>query len=1160
MGWFSIQCCVSAFPAYGYKMSLDGNWRFKPIAVPLEQISATETERVQQFRDVNLNDVSWSTIRVPGYWDQPPGRWPWSNPNIPGGPFPDHDGEAWYRLHFTVPEEAFPSSAAPDGGKGYVAFLEFKGVSAQASVWLNGTFVGRHLGAFSPFELNVTSALLQSSTNLLAVRVRDKTLFHTKGAKNPNETSQIPLGFDSESGGIGRSVNLHVSPRERIAELAVYPRQNSATVEVLVSQAAIGKATLELEILESKTGKRFYGPERNPVPSFPGSLPGLEIEMDRFPPNQQPSPWSPESPVLYRLVARLVNSDGGEDIREVDFGFRSFAVRDGQFYLNGRPYFLLGAGSPPHYENPSEEVARSHLTALKQAGVRMVRFAHEPPTEIWLRLCDEIGLLAWIEGGLSADDGPYDFANRALVDHATEEIVGVVRSYRNHPSAAIWSMGAGNCRSQTDPNARDKAAGVLSAMANMVAHLDRPRAVFPSLNPAVIREATDNPTRVVLAESDNRDFVKGAVEDWQSSLGWYSGKVTEWAGFLNDVAAIRPDASVPWVCSEIETGYSTASQGLILRDPMEEAAARMRIGSPGDEKNELLGYQARRIKYLIEHARAIRDPSKNRIAGLFPFTSSNWFFNPLTPSAMEPKPIVKAIEQSYQPVIVVLDLPRNHFYGGEIHPVDVTVVNDIADGGSPPSGILICEVEGTNEKTNASQKEIAPVPFASSISHRLPLTLPDDVGLMTAQVRVRLVSGENTVAKNETTIQIGSAKTCRPVQEDLKEDVRVYDPFGTLTPVLESFRMKPSAFEEIAQLETCAGLLIGADGFDDYVSRSWPIFEKWVEAGGRILVFPQKRITNRWYFSGPYPGGYEIRRPEGWPTGIDRVNLLIEDHPLFAGIGAGEMQQWGNDRVVAHEVFEKIEAEEPERVRSLVDVVPSCEEVSWSDVVLEIKIGEGAVILCQLEIVDKAATDPIAGLILRNSLEWVGGAARPILAKLPSSSVPFLEPIVGNDSGEISTTQAGLDPEDPIRAIPASFAPFEATTCTDISGSATHVGLLPLVEQTDKEWHVYYDVDDRFWHRKESRAELEVRVYCLEPSQIRVDYDSSDSTLGSNAARKPTLSQEVLETGVWKLLVFPLPDALFANLQPNSCDFRLATAKGRAIYGPIVLRKLPEKE
>ena len=71
------------------------------------------------------------------------------------------NGIAWHEREFLL-------SRAPAPGRR--SFLRFGAVQYLCQVWLNGQEVGRHEGAESPFELEVTGQL-HTGTNALVLRV-----------------------------------------------------------------------------------------------------------------------------------------------------------------------------------------------------------------------------------------------------------------------------------------------------------------------------------------------------------------------------------------------------------------------------------------------------------------------------------------------------------------------------------------------------------------------------------------------------------------------------------------------------------------------------------------------------------------------------------------------------------------------------------------------------------------------------------------------------------------------------------------------------------------------------------------------------------------------------------------------------------------------------
>jgi len=1119
------------FTSHSATLSLDGPWLFKTVD-PLDT-TQTETERKVLFSSRDFDDGDWTSTQVPSYWDQPNGGWPWSNPTRPGGPAPDHDGEAWYRLEFRVPTTLFPRGASGEELTDSVAIFRFEGVSAWASVWLNGAHIEENLGAFAPFEMEVPAGWVRPGTNVLAVRVRDKTLWG----------KDIPLGFDPRSGGIYRPVQLILAPDKRILDIFVRPELDSLTVDGSVSRQAAGSTKLKFSILEGLKGNTVYGPILYPDSPSPLNETNFTLPISDL---GDVKTWSPEYPDLYRLRAELTG-EGGEtlDQQEVVFGFRTFQIDHGRFLLNEQPYFLFGAGSPPHYENVPESVASAHLKGLRNAGVRIVRFAHEPPSEMWLDLCDDIGLLAWVEGPISADDGPYDFADTEFANHANAEMVALVRAARNHPSLVIWSIGSGNYAAipRDSHSAREAAAQVLEGMAERLSH-----------------ELVD-PTRIIIPESNNRGSLDSPIEDWHSGYGWYYGRTDDWRDSLPSWTLYSdeiPGATAPWVSSEIATGYSSSGQGNLIREPQEEAATRMRIGTPGADTAELSKYQSVRIKQMIEDARSFRDPTANRMAGLFPFTSANWFFNPLTPDQMSPKPILDAIEQAYSPVLLAVESRKQNYYAGEVYSPTLTVANDDIGAGTLGTTLLVCEVRVPgSEAPSRSQGEISNVPYYTSSSKSLAVVLPDVETIEKAIVKVLLKSGEDTLASNTTTINIGNPQYCKPTPTDVTGNILLHDPNNRLRPVLSKLGIEILALENLTQLPASSGLLIAPGAFDGYVVRSWETLKTWVENGGRLLVFDQEKKHGRWEYQGPYPGNLVLSEPEGWPTGIDRANLRVPDHPLFDGLTRDHLSAWGAGDVLARTVLSASTGVDAGRAsthaRTLVDVVPSVDNLEWKNLVLEVEYSEGRILFCQLLVVEHIVDDPIAARFLKNTLAWVGAARTPILVNIPTTNESFLAPLIEETRTEAEAPGSGVGPEDSILAIQLdewTQGRFKMSSRQGVESESQVV-----LETISEDRRIYYDLDDRFWFDEGGPVEIDVWVFCDAPSTIRLDYDSDDDSLGMNKTAKKTPPRKVVETGIWKPQIFSLPDARFGNGQYGGCDFSLEIEEGNAVFGPITVRR-----
>ncbi|GAH31521.1 unnamed protein product, partial [marine sediment metagenome] len=69
----------------------------------------------------------------------------------------------WYRREVTIPR----------GWSGRRVLLHFQAVDYDATVWANGTEVGRHRGGFTPFTCDLGDVASPGETVALVVRARD---------------------------------------------------------------------------------------------------------------------------------------------------------------------------------------------------------------------------------------------------------------------------------------------------------------------------------------------------------------------------------------------------------------------------------------------------------------------------------------------------------------------------------------------------------------------------------------------------------------------------------------------------------------------------------------------------------------------------------------------------------------------------------------------------------------------------------------------------------------------------------------------------------------------------------------------------------------------------------------------------------------------------
>ena len=148
--------------------------------------------------------------------------------------------------------------------------------------------------------------------------------------------------------------------------------------------------------------------------------------------------WSPESPALYRVQATVLVDGQAVDTAEKRFGFRSFVVDDGRFFLNGEPILMRGVLDQDYFDGPGVAVGEKQLIdrfeAVKAMGFNTVRCHIKIPDPMYLDAADEVGILLWCELPTTSR-----LTDRAKVRVETT-LMSMVDRDRHHPSIVIWGI------------------------------------------------------------------------------------------------------------------------------------------------------------------------------------------------------------------------------------------------------------------------------------------------------------------------------------------------------------------------------------------------------------------------------------------------------------------------------------------------------------------------------------------------------------------------------------------------------------------------------------------------------------------------------------------------------------------------------------------------
>jgi hypothetical protein len=319
----------------------------------------------------------------------------------------------WYRRQFSL-------SPARAGER---ALLHFDAVDYEATVFLNGTRLGKHSGGYQRFTFDVTEAL-KTGQNELVVQVYDPS---DKGL-NPRGKQSLNAQWKlyTPSSGIWQTVWIERVPASYIGALRMTPDVDHGALNLEV--AAHGLDAGDTIEAIARTGNKVVA--RRTVQGRTA----LSLSRPRL--------WSPDDPYLYDLEVRLLRHGRLVDSVKSYFGLRKIEVRqDAQgtprVFLNNHYTYNLGVVDQGFWPDGLYAAARDaalkfDVQAIKALGFNSVRKHIKLEPERWYTYCDRLGLMVWQDMPSGGNDTP---EGRAEFDKETKENLTLLH---NHPSITVW--------------------------------------------------------------------------------------------------------------------------------------------------------------------------------------------------------------------------------------------------------------------------------------------------------------------------------------------------------------------------------------------------------------------------------------------------------------------------------------------------------------------------------------------------------------------------------------------------------------------------------------------------------------------------------------------------------------------------------------------------
>ena len=280
----------------------------------------------------------------------------------------------------------------PGAWAGKRVLLHFGAVDWEATVWVNGQWLGIHQGGYLPFQFDITD-VIRNSENELVVAVWDPTDTHWQ--QRGKQVRKPKTIWYTAVSGIWQSVWMEPVPQTYINGIMITPDLDAGIVSLKVNLA--GTQT-------SLGGFHVRVKDAGAVIAL-GKVDSAQAEIRVPIPN--PKLWSPDSPHLYDLEVTA-----GADTVGSYFGMRKFSVEAGRLCLNNQPLFQFGPldqGYWPDglYTPPTDEAMRQDIELVKGLGCNMLRKHVKVEPARYYNYCDKIGLIVWQDmpnGGAVVDE------------------------------------------------------------------------------------------------------------------------------------------------------------------------------------------------------------------------------------------------------------------------------------------------------------------------------------------------------------------------------------------------------------------------------------------------------------------------------------------------------------------------------------------------------------------------------------------------------------------------------------------------------------------------------------------------------------------------------------------------------------------------------------
>jgi len=311
-------------------------------------------------------------------------------------------------------------SELPEGDRVY---LEINGANSSAKVFVNGKEAASHDGGYSTWRVDITG------------EISEETKIEIDVDNSANDYVYPQMADFTFYGGLYRDVNL-IGVSESHFDLDFFGTHGmKVTPEIEGNDAEI---EIEVFLTNFKKGQKIrytvLDKEGNVVAEKISDDDEEELEIKNV------HRWhGRKDPYLYTAKAELLEGETVLDNISERFGCRTFEIDpENGFILNGEEYPLRSASRHQDRWGLGNALKPEHhkedMELIYEMGATTIRLAHYQHNQYFYDLCDEYGMVVWVEIPYISKHLPNGRKN--TVSQMKELLV---QNY-NHPSIVVWGL------------------------------------------------------------------------------------------------------------------------------------------------------------------------------------------------------------------------------------------------------------------------------------------------------------------------------------------------------------------------------------------------------------------------------------------------------------------------------------------------------------------------------------------------------------------------------------------------------------------------------------------------------------------------------------------------------------------------------------------------